>query len=72
MLQRIAPALHDVDFATSSMPWIAAAREEYEALRVERDRLTTRACGQPLARARYQGGCGCGTVQRRCNRCRGR
>ena len=39
LLQRISPALRDVDFATSDLPSIAAARDEYEALRVERDRI---------------------------------
>ena len=39
-LQRISPALRNVDFATSDLPSLAAARArfEYEALRAERDR----------------------------------
>ena len=39
LLQRISPALRDVDFATCDLPSLAAARDEYEALRVERDRV---------------------------------
>ena len=33
------PALRDVDFATSDLPSVAAARDAYEALRAERDRI---------------------------------
>ena len=39
LLQRISPALRDVDFATTALPSLAAARGEYEALRAERDRV---------------------------------
>ena len=39
LLQRISPALRDVDFATSDLPSVAAARDAYEALRAERDRV---------------------------------
>ena len=39
LLQRISPALRDVDFATSDLPSVAAARDAYEALRTERDRV---------------------------------
>ena len=39
LLQRISPALHGVDFATTTLPSIASARDEYEALRAERDRV---------------------------------
>ena len=39
MLQRISPALRAIDFATTTLPSIAAARDEYEALRAERDRV---------------------------------
>ena len=39
LLQRVAPALHDVDFATTTLPSIAAARDAYETLRAERDRI---------------------------------
>jgi len=38
-LQRISPALRNVDFATSDLLSLAAARSEYEALRAERDRV---------------------------------
>jgi len=38
-LQRISPALRGLDFATTTLPSIAAARDEYEALRAERDRV---------------------------------
>ena len=38
-LQRISPALRGVDFATTTLPSIAAARDEYVALRAERDRV---------------------------------
>ena len=39
MLQRISPALRATDFATTTLPSIAAARDGYEALRAERDRV---------------------------------
>ena len=39
LLQRISPALRNVDFATSNLPSLAAARDEYETLRTERDRI---------------------------------
>ena len=38
-LQRVSPALRGVDFATTALPSIAAARGEYEALRTERGRV---------------------------------
>ena len=39
LLQRISPPLRGLDFATTELPSIAAARDEYEALRAERDRV---------------------------------
>ena len=39
LLQRISPPLRSMDFATTELPSIAAARDEYEALRAERDRV---------------------------------
>ena len=33
-LQRVCPALRDVDFATTELPSVAAARDAYEAIRI--------------------------------------
>ena len=39
LLQRISPALRDVDFATTELRSLAAARDAYEGLRAERGRI---------------------------------
>ena len=40
-LQRVCPALRDIAFATTELPSIAAARDEYEAIRASRNDVAT-------------------------------